>query len=138
MLDAGSGFLCLAFANQPNLLIAGVLLTGVGGALFAPAKSLLMNEAGEGDHKLKSGKVLELGNSVAIAGEIGALVGPLLGFWLVSLGFHVLAWGGALVFVAAMIWLAQKLPASFYYPALPKQKARGKTCCKIAASWCLY
>lgn len=121
-LTQASGFLCLAFANQPNLLIAGVLLTGVGGALFAPAKNLLMNEAGEGDHKLKSGKVLELGNSVAIAGEIGALVGPLLGFWLVSLGFHALAWAGALVFVAAMIWLAQKLPASFYYPALPKQK----------------
>lgn len=122
-----SGFLCLALASQPNLLITGAFLTGIGGALFAPAKNLLMNEAGLGDHKLKTEKVQQLKNSVSIAGELGSIVGPLLGLWLVGLGFHVLAWGGVLIFVVAMIWLAKKLPASFYYPAMPDKKITWQT-----------
>ncbi|MEG1778903.1 MAG: hypothetical protein RR263_02285, partial [Oscillospiraceae bacterium] len=41
--------------------------------LFAPAKNLLMNEAGLGDHKLKTEKVQQLKNSVSIAGELGSI-----------------------------------------------------------------
>ncbi|WP_415138657.1 MFS transporter [Microbacterium sp.] len=106
-----TGFLLLSGAlltPAPSfaLFLAGTVLTGIGGALFSPGLNTLVAAAeGAGAR----GRVT-LFAWLTVAGELGAVLGPLLGAALLGLGFAVAAAAGAAYFAAIGITLAFLLP----------------------------
>lgn len=118
------------------LFLAGTVLTGLGGALFSPGVNTLVAQAEE--RRSGAAVVPEAGASpgagarvrgeaddgggrrrprapratlfawLGLAGEMGAVLGPLLGAVLLGWGFPVVAAGGAVLFVciAVFLWIA--------------------------------
>ncbi|WP_169721440.1 MFS transporter [Brevibacterium album] len=132
-----TGFLSLAgslWTEVPQLwlFLVGTVLTGLGGALFSPGVNTLVAQAealrggaaagscvgadagadarpaggagGRGPRAPRATLFAWLG----LAGEMGAVLGPLLGAALLGWGFAVVAAGGAGLFVliAVFLWIA--------------------------------
>ena len=105
------GFLVLAFAHDLPGVLAGAMLTGVAAALFSPAVESAL--AREGIRLEASGQLprTELFAMFAVAGEVGAVAGPLLGVLLLTVGFQATSVAAAVVFVAILAMHWRWLPA---------------------------
>lgn len=109
------GFATLALsllAPTPQLaaFVAGTVLTGLGGALFSPGINVLVADAEQRRAPARSGSRASLFAWLSVAGELGAVIGPLAGAALLGWGFVVVAFAGAAFFVLIGVFLAVALP----------------------------
>ncbi|MFE4109343.1 MFS transporter [Kosakonia sp. YIM B13611] len=105
-----SGYLLLAFGGELVPVVLGACLTGVGGALFSPSIEALLAKAGTQSEKAGKRSRAEWFALFAICGELGTVLGPLLGSLLAGFGFQRVALAGAGVFVVALLVLFFCLP----------------------------
>lgn len=100
----------LALTREPRLalFIAGTVLTGMGGALFSPALEALVARADA--RRQGSGRKTTLFALLAVFGETGAAIGPVVGAALLGWGFAAVAGGGAVLFVLIALVLCGILP----------------------------
>lgn len=104
-----AGFALLAAAlplSSLPLFLVGTVLSGLGGALFSPGLNTLIAEAGT---TRDAGRV-SLFAWLTITGELGAVLGPVVGAALLGFGFAVVATSGAVYFAAIGVLLAVLLP----------------------------
>ncbi|MFI2563502.1 MFS transporter [Paenarthrobacter sp. NPDC018779] len=122
-----AGFLTLAWATDFPMFLIGAIVTGIGGALFSPALQSLVGTAaardsipgaaqdGPGNRDTgKDNKGSSLFALVVVCGEVGAVVGPLLGSLLLHTGFDTSLLTAAAVFalMAVVFWVfLPKTPA---------------------------
>ncbi len=105
-----TGYLLLALGDSLWEVVLGACLTGVGGALFSPSIESLLAQAGtrsEAEGKRSRAEWFAL---FAVCGELGAVLGPVLGSLMAGFGFRLMALAGAGVFIAALIVLFILLP----------------------------
>lgn len=121
-----TGFLVLAWAADFPLFLIGAVVTGIGGALFSPALQSLVASAAEhgtvreGDRQEATSHDGSVPSSVerhsnrsalfallVVCGEVGVVLGPLLGSLLLSTGFDTALLTGAAVFavMSVVFWL---------------------------------
>ena len=112
------GYLGLALAQTPLMLIASAALTGLGGAMFSPCMEALTAEIEsrtQRQHPAAAGTPkpqASLFAAFAVFGELGAVAGPVLGGWLMPWGFTWLALCCAGVFALAAAVLYATVPAT--------------------------
>lgn len=112
MLLRSIGFLAMALAYEPWILILSCLLSALGGLLFDPPRMGLA---------IKFTRPHERGNFISllmIEDNAGAVLGALIGGFLVHYDFQLVCWIGALVFLLCAIFNIFFLPA--YHIALGK------------------
>ena len=107
-----AGYLLLAFGHALWPIILGACLTGIGGALFSPSIEALLARAGTHSETKGQRSRAEWFALFAVCGELGAVLGPVVGALLTGLGFRQVALAGAVVFVVALIVLYFCLPAA--------------------------
>jgi len=105
-----AGYLLLALGDSLSPIILGACLTGIGGALFSPSIEALLAKAGTDSEARGKRSRAEWFALFAVCGELGAVLGPVVGALLAGLGFRQVALAGALVFVAALLVLHLCLP----------------------------
>jgi MFS family permease len=106
-----AGFVTLGLSASLPGVLAGAVLTGVAGALFSPAvESSLAREGGELEAAGGPART-EVFALFAVAGEVGAVAGPLLGAALLALDFTVVCLVAAAAFVLIGLGHARWLPA---------------------------
>ena len=106
-----TGFVPLGLATDLPGILAGAVLTGFAGALFSPAvESALAREGGELQARGGPART-EVFALFAIAGEVGAVTGPLLGAALLVVDFSLVCLVAAAGFVVIGLLHAWKLPA---------------------------
>lgn len=88
------------------LFIAGTVFTGMGGALFSPALEALVARA----DSARTGGRTTLFALLAVFGETGAAIGPLVGAALLGWGFATVTGVGAALFVGIALALSRLLP----------------------------
>ncbi|NKX49155.1 MFS transporter [Arthrobacter deserti] len=122
------GYATLAAASDFTLFLLGAVLTGVGGALFSPALESRLSHADSptgagGPAGGKTGRP-PVFVWLAVTGEVGAVLGPVLGSLLLGWGFDAALAAGIGIFAAVTVLLWYRLPA---VPArsLQKQDAGG-------------
>ena len=141
-----SGFLLLVWAADFPLFLLGAVVTGIGGALFSPALQSLISYAaarssspqtGAGDDSTGGGGTKKSHGSslfalMVICGEIGAVVGPLLGSLLLNTGFDnaLLIGAGVFALMAAVFFLF--IPRT--RPEATRPKAPKKSAAPTASS----
>lgn len=105
-----AGYVTLALAADFPAFLLGAVLTGAGGALFSPALESQLSRADDPGHRNPAKRSVFVW--LALTGEFGALVGPLLGAALLGWGFDAaLAFGtGIFCIVTVLLWL--RLPAT--------------------------
>lgn len=127
-----AGYATLAAASDFTLFLLGAMLTGAGGALFSPALESQLSRAdhvNQADHakqadRIQADRTSRTGPNadgkkgrrsvfvwLAITGEIGALLGPLLGAALLGWGFDAALTAGMAIFGAVTVLLWFRLPA---------------------------
>ncbi|MGN7253342.1 MFS transporter [Arthrobacter sp. SAFR-014] len=110
-----AGYATLAAASDFTLFLLGAVLTGAGGALFSPALESRLSHADRAHASAEERAPGKGRRSVfvwlAITGEMGALVGPLLGAALLGWGFDAALAAGIAIFVAVTVLLWFRLPA---------------------------
>ncbi|WP_433796305.1 MFS transporter [Actinoplanes sp. CA-252034] len=106
-----AGFVVLAVADSLPSVLTGAMLTGVAAALFSPAVESAL--AREGILLERAGRLTrtELFAMFAVAGEVGAVTGPLLGVLLLTVGFPATCVAAAVVFTAILALHWRRLPA---------------------------
>ena len=104
------GYLLLALGESLTPVIIGACLTGIGGALFSPSIEALLANAGTQSELNGRRSRAEWFALFAICGELGAVLGPVVGALMVGLGFRQVALMGAGVFVIALVVLFFSLP----------------------------
>ncbi|MDQ0819902.1 MFS family permease [Arthrobacter sp. V4I6] len=110
-----SGYAALAAASDFSLFLLGAVLTGAGGALFSPALESQLSQAdratdGSGPAGGKKGR-RSVFVWLSVTGEIGALLGPLLGASLLGWGFDAALALGMGIFSVVTVSLWFRLPA---------------------------
>lgn len=100
----------LAPTPQLSLFVTGTVLTGLGGALFSPGVNILVADAEQRRAPAGARARASLFAWLSVAGELGAVLGPLLGAALLGWGFVVVAFAGAALFVLIAAFLAIALP----------------------------
>ena len=105
------------------LFVLGTVLTGMGGALFSPALEALVARADavRADTRPRRSTLFAL---LAVVGETGAAVGPLLGALLLGWGFAAVAASGAALFALVALGLSRLLPRDGRLP--PRDAGRGR------------
>ncbi|MCM5704564.1 MFS transporter [Larsenimonas salina] len=106
-----AGFLMLGFSESLSMIVIGACLTGAGSALFSPAVSALLALAGSESEARGGQSRSTLFARLAIWGECGAVMGPVLGALLLDVSFQLVSLAGALVFVVMFFVLGRALPA---------------------------
>ncbi len=106
------GYLLLAFGQSLWPIILGACLTGIGGALFSPSIEALLAKTGTYSEVNGKRSRAEWFALFAVCGELGAVLGPVVGALLTGLGFRQVALLGAGVFVIALVVLYFCLPAA--------------------------
>lgn len=104
-----AGFAALALAPGLGALVLGAVLTGLGGALFSPAVETLVARAERERAPGPPGRPT-LFALLAVVGETGAVLGPLLGAALLGWGFTAVALSGAALFSVVGLALVLLLP----------------------------
>ena len=127
-----TGFLLLAWASDFPLFLIGAVVTGIGGALFAPAMQSLVASIAErasvekggvqGDSTPNAAARKNQGSSLfallVICSELGTVVGPLLGALLLNTSFDTA------LLVAAGVFAVM---AAVFLCFLPKPRRDGAT-----------
>jgi MFS family permease len=126
------GYATLAAASGFPLFLLGAVLTGAGGALFSPALESQLSQADRPDDAGGPAGGKKGRRSVfvwlAITGEIGAVMGPVLGSALLGWGFDAALAAGIAVFTAVTVLLWFRLPsAPVRGPENPDAKKPGRT-----------
>jgi len=98
-----AAFLLLAVVRHPVLVVAAILLVGLAAALFSPAVQAYLALEGA-EHRIEA---FALFNAL---GELGALIGPLVGLALLRLDFAVVAVAAGGTFALITTMLARALP----------------------------
>ena len=105
MLMRAAGFACMALAQEPWMLWLACLLSGLGGTLFDPPRSALVVKLVPARERGRFFSLLMMQDSA------GAVIGALIGSWLLAWDFRFVCWVGAGVFVAAALFNFWWLPA---------------------------
>lgn len=115
MLLRALGFALMAYAANPALLLLSCVLSGLGGALFDPARGALVVKLTRPAERPRFYSLLMMQESVA------AVSGALLGTMLLGVDFRWVALGGCAVFLLAALANHWLLPA--YRVATPGTSA---------------
>ena len=105
MLLRAAGFASMAIADEPWLLWLSCIISGIGGTLFDPPRSALVIKLVRPEQRGRFFSLLMMQDSA------GAVIGALLGSWLLQFDFSLVCAAGAVIFIlCAMVnlWL---LPA---------------------------
>jgi DHA1 family multidrug resistance protein-like MFS transporter len=105
MLLRAAGFATMAMADEPWILWFSCALSALGGTLFDPPRTALVIKLTRPHER---GRFLSL---LMMQDSAGAVVGALIGSWLLQYDFHFVCWVGAAIFVLAAGWNAWLLPA---------------------------
>lgn len=105
MLMRAAGFATMAMADQPWLLWFSCALSALGGTLFDPPRTALVIKLTRPHERGRFYSLLMMQDSA------GAVIGALIGSWLLQYDFHFVCWFGAGIFVLAAGWNAWLLPA---------------------------
>ncbi|CAI1152430.1 multidrug efflux MFS transporter MdtH [Serratia quinivorans] len=105
MLMRAAGFATMAMADQPWLLWFSCALSALGGTLFDPPRTALVIKLTRPHERGRFYSLLMMQDSA------GAVIGALIGSWLLQYDFHLVCWVGAGIFVLAAGWNAWLLPA---------------------------
>ncbi|ANI29066.1 multidrug resistance protein MdtH [Yersinia entomophaga] len=105
MLLRAAGFALMAIADQPWILWLACALSALGGTLFDPPRTALVIKLVRPHERGRFYSILMMQDSA------GAVIGALLGSWLLQYDFHLVCWVGAFIFVLAALWNAWLLPA---------------------------
>ncbi|WP_426321931.1 multidrug efflux MFS transporter MdtH [Pseudoduganella sp. R-43] len=115
MLLRALGFATMAYAVNPAMLVLSCVLSGLGGALFDPARGALVVKLTRPAERPRFYSILMMQESVA------AVTGALLGTMLLGVEFRWVGLGGCAAFVLAALANAWLLPA--YRVATPGTSA---------------
>lgn len=105
MLLRAAGFATMAMADQPWILICSCILSGLGGTLFDPPRTALVIKLTRPHERSRFFSLMMMQDSA------GAVIGALIGSWLLQYDFHYVCWAGAAIFVLAAACNAWLLPA---------------------------
>ncbi|CBJ81342.1 multidrug transport protein (MFS family) [Xenorhabdus bovienii str. Jollieti] len=105
MLLRALGFALMAMAHEPWILLLSCVLSGLGGTLFDPPRAALVIKLTRPHERGRFYSILMMQDSA------GAVVGALLGSWLLQYDFNIVCWIGASIFVLAALFNAWLLPA---------------------------
>ncbi|EMF8143955.1 multidrug efflux MFS transporter MdtH [Serratia marcescens] len=105
MLLRAAGFATMAMADTPWILWFSCALSALGGTLFDPPRTALVIKLTRPHERGRFFSLLMMQDSA------GAVVGALIGSWLLQYDFHFVCWVGAAIFVLAAGWNAWLLPA---------------------------
>lgn len=105
MLLRAAGLAVMALATHPSILILSCVLSGLGGTLFDPPRSALIIKLTRPHERNRFYSLLMMQESA------GAMLGALLGSWLLAFDFYWVGMGGAAVFVLIALLNALFLPA---------------------------
>ncbi|ARD61351.1 MFS transporter [Kosakonia radicincitans DSM 16656] len=105
MLMRAGGFVAMGVAHEPWLLWLSCILSGLGGTLFDPPRSALVVKLVRPNQRSRFFSILMMQDSA------GAVVGALLGSWLLQYDFRLVCAAGALMFVLCAAFNAWLLPA---------------------------
>ncbi|STQ90454.1 multidrug efflux MFS transporter MdtH [Iodobacter fluviatilis] len=105
MLLRAAGFAVMAMATHPSILIFSCVLSGLGGTLFDPPRSALIIKLTRPHERNRFYSLLMMQESA------GAMLGALLGSWLLAFDFFWVGMGGSAVFVLVALLNAMFLPA---------------------------
>ncbi|WP_312585096.1 multidrug efflux MFS transporter MdtH [Atlantibacter sp.] len=105
MLLRAAGFATMGIAQEPWLLWFSCFLSGIGGTLFDPPRSALVIKLVRPHQRGRFFSILMMQDSA------GAVIGALLGSWLLQYDFRLVCGVGALLFVLCAIVNAWLLPA---------------------------
>ncbi|GHD92183.1 multidrug efflux MFS transporter MdtH [Pseudocitrobacter faecalis] len=105
MLMRAGGFAIMAVAHEPWVLWLSCLLSGLGGTLFDPPRSALVVKLVRPAHRGRFFSLLMMQDSA------GAVIGALMGSWLLQYDFRLVCSAGAVLFILCAIFNACYLPA---------------------------
>lgn len=105
MLLRAAGFATMAIAHGPWLLWFSCFLSGIGGTLFDPPRTALVVKLIRPQHRGRFFSILMMQDSA------GAVVGALLGSWLLQYDFRLVCATGAVLFILCALFNGLFLPA---------------------------
>lgn len=105
MLMRAAGFATMGIAHDPWLLWCSCILSGLGGTLFDPPRTALVVKL---IHPSQRGRFFSL---LMMQDSAGAVIGALIGSWLLQYDFRLVCAAGASVFVICAAFNAWLLPA---------------------------
>jgi MFS transporter, DHA1 family, multidrug resistance protein len=105
MLMRAAGFATMGIAHEPWLLWCSCLLSGLGGTLFDPPRTALVVKLIRPSQRGRFFSILMMQDSA------GAVIGALIGSWLLQYDFRLVCIVGAAVFVICAGFNAWLLPA---------------------------
>lgn len=105
MLLRALGFCVMAVASEPWILWLSCVLSALGGTLFDPPRVALVIKL---TRPYERGRFYSL---LMMQDSAGAVVGALLGSWLIEFDFHLVCWAGAALFLAAALFNYIYLPS---------------------------
>ena len=105
MLLRAAGFATMAVAQEPWLLWFSCILSGLGGTLFDPPRSALVVKLVRPRQRGRFFSLLMMQDSA------GAVIGALLGSWLLQYDFRLVCATGAVLFILCAGFNAWLLPA---------------------------
>ncbi|MBD1227938.1 multidrug efflux MFS transporter MdtH [Xenorhabdus griffiniae] len=105
MLLRAVGFALMAMAFEPWILLLSCILSGLGGTLFDPPRAALVIKLTRPHERNRFYSLLLMQDSA------GAVIGALIGSWLLQYNFNIVCWIGATIFVLAALFNALFLPA---------------------------
>ncbi|MCE1428628.1 multidrug efflux MFS transporter MdtH [Enterobacter hormaechei] len=105
MLLRAAGFVTMAIAHEPWLLWFSCFLSGIGGTLFDPPRTALVVKLIRPQHRGRFFSILMMQDSA------GAVVGALLGSWLLQYDFRLVCATGAVLFILCALFNGLFLPA---------------------------
>ena len=100
-----AGFATMAIAHDPWLLWFSCFLSGIGGTLFDPPRTALVVKLIRPQHRGRFFSILMMQDSA------GAVVGALLGSWLLQYDFRLVCATGAVLFILCALFNGLFLPA---------------------------
>ncbi|MBW5822832.1 multidrug efflux MFS transporter MdtH [Yersinia enterocolitica] len=105
MLMRAAGFALMAMADEPWILWLACALSGLGGTLFDPPRTALVIKLTRPHERGRFYSLLMMQDSA------GAVIGALIGSWLLQYDFHFVCWTGSVIFILAAGWNVWLLPA---------------------------
>lgn len=105
MLLRAAGFATMGIAHEPWLLWVSCIISGLGGTLFDPPRTALVVKLIRPQQRGRFFSLLMMQDSA------GAVVGALLGSWLLQYDFRLVCATGAVLFILCAAFNAWLLPA---------------------------